>query len=113
MSRLNSERNIADASLLCNQQLEGSVPAALISAPASGQGKSMVTAALARLHHNLGRRVRVFKHGPDYLDPMILEKASGQPVYQLHPWMTGEAECRWRLAAAAAESDLILVEGSM
>jgi cobyrinic acid a,c-diamide synthase len=27
--------------------------------------------------------------------------------------MTGEAECRWRLAEAAAEADLILVEGSM
>ncbi len=54
----------------------------------------MITAALARLHRNLGRRVRVFKHGPDYLDPMVLEKASGAPVYQLHPWMTGEGECQ-------------------
>lgn len=73
----------------------------------------MITAALARLHRNLGRRVRVFKHGPDYLDPMVLEKASGAPVYQLHPWMTGEAECQWRLAKAATEADLVLVEGSM
>ena len=31
--------------------------------------KSMVTAALARLHRNAERSVRVFKHGPDYLDP--------------------------------------------
>lgn len=88
-------------------------PAAMITAPGSGQGKSMVTAALARLHRNAGRKVRVFKHGPDYLDPMVLEVASGQPVYQLHPWMTGEDECRWRLAEAAQEADLILVEGSM
>ena len=85
----------------------------MITAPGSGQGKSMVTAALARLHRNAGRTVRVFKHGPDYLDPMVLEVASGQPVYQLHPWMTGEDECRWRLAQAAREADLILVEGSM
>lgn len=90
-----------------------SVPAAMITAPGSGQGKSMVTAALARLHRNAGRKVRVFKHGPDYLDPMVLEVASGQPVYQLHPWMTGEDECRWRLAEAAQRADLILVEGSM
>lgn len=93
--------------------MNDSVPAAMITAPGSGQGKSMVTAALARLHRNAGRRVRVFKHGPDYLDPMVLEVASGQPVYQLHPWMTGEDECRWRLAEAAQEADLILVEGSM
>ncbi len=90
-----------------------SVPAVMITAPASGQGKSMVTAALARLHRNAGRKVRVFKHGPDYLDPMVLEIASGHPVYQLHPWMTGEDECRWRLAEAAQDADLILIEGSM
>ncbi|KKL78129.1 hypothetical protein LCGC14_2027950, partial [marine sediment metagenome] len=90
-----------------------SVPAVMITAPASGQGKSMVTAALARLHRNAGRKVRVFKHGPDYLDPMMLEVASGHPVYQLHPWMTGEHECRWRLAEAAQDADLILIEGAM
>ncbi|MCH8498796.1 MAG: cobyrinate a,c-diamide synthase [Marinobacter sp.] len=93
--------------------MKHTIPAAMISAPGSGQGKSMVTAALARLHRNAGRKVRVFKHGPDYLDPMVLEIASGQPVYQLHPWMTGEAECRWRLLEAAQTADLILVEGSM
>ncbi|MDL0434100.1 cobyrinate a,c-diamide synthase [Marinobacter sp. TBZ242] len=93
--------------------IRGEAHAALITAPGSGQGKSMVTAALARLHRNAGLRVRVFKHGPDYLDPMLQEVASGQPVYQLHPWMTGEDECRWRLAEAAREADLILVEGSM
>lgn len=93
--------------------IRGECHAALISAPGSGQGKSMVTAALARLHRNAGRKVRVFKHGPDYLDPMVQEVASGAPVYQLHPWMTGEAECRWRLAEAAREADLVLVEGSM
>ncbi|SDX00472.1 cobyrinic acid a,c-diamide synthase [Marinobacter mobilis] len=93
--------------------ITGQAPAALITAPGSGQGKSIVTAALARLHRNAGRKVRVFKHGPDYLDPMVLEVASGQPVYQLHPWMTGEAECHWRLAEAARDADLVLVEGAM
>lgn len=88
-------------------------PALFISAPASGQGKTMVTAALARLHRNLGRRVRVFKTGPDFLDPMILERASGNPVYQLDLWMGGEDHCRALLHEAAGEADLILVEGVM
>ena len=39
-------------------------PALLIAAPASGQGKTTVVAALARLHTRLGRKVRVFKCGP-------------------------------------------------
>ncbi|MCG5548319.1 cobyrinate a,c-diamide synthase [Halorhodospira halochloris] len=73
----------------------------------------MITAALARLHKNAGRRVRVFKHGPDYLDPMVLGVASGAPVYQLHPWMIGSDECRYRVAAAAQDADVILVEGAM
>ncbi|MBF1801951.1 cobyrinate a,c-diamide synthase [Alloalcanivorax profundimaris] len=99
--------------MTANESFAGTVPAALISAPGSGQGKSLITAALARLHRNAGRRVRVFKFGPDYLDPMVLERASGAPVYQLQPWMTGEAECRWRLAEAATQADLILAEGAM
>ena len=84
-----------------------------MSAPASGAGKTTVTAALARLHRNHGRRVRVFKTGPDFLDPMILERASGNPVYQLDLWMGGEAHCRQLLYEAAGDADLILIEGVM
>lgn len=88
-------------------------PALLIAAPASGQGKTTVTAALARLHTRLGRKVRVFKCGPDFLDPMILARASGAPVYQLDLWMVGEGESRRLLWEAAGEADLILIEGVM
>jgi len=88
-------------------------PALLIAAPASGQGKTTVTAALARLHARQGKRVRVFKCGPDFLDPMVLARASGAPVYQLDLWMVGEAESRRLLWQAAGEADLILIEGVM
>lgn len=88
-------------------------PALLVSAPASGQGKTLVTAALARRHRNAGRRVRVFKCGPDFLDPMILERASGALVHQLDLFMCGEDQCRALLHEAAREADLILVEGVM
>jgi len=87
--------------------------ALLVSAPASGQGKTTVTAALARHHRDRGRRVRVFKTGPDFLDPMILECATGAPVYQLDLWMGGEDHCRRLLHDAAGEADLILIEGVM
>ena len=88
-------------------------PALVVSAVASGQGKTSVTAALARLHVRQGRRVRVFKCGPDYLDPYWHQLASGAPVEQLDLWMTGPADCAARLHAAAREADLILVEGVM
>ena len=88
-------------------------PAILVAAPASGQGKTTIVSALARLHARQGRRVRVFKCGPDFLDPFWHQLASGHPVYQIDLWMTGEADVRARLHAAAQESDLIIVEGVM
>jgi len=90
-----------------------SCPALLVAAPASGQGKTTVVAALARLHTRLGRRVRVFKCGPDFLDPQIHAIASGAPCQNIDLWMCGEVDARWRLAEAARNADLILVEGVM
>jgi len=55
----------------------------------------------------------VFKTGPDFIDPGILERASGNPVYQLDLWMVGAKACRQLLYEAALEADLILVEGVM
>lgn len=69
-------------------------PALFVAAAASGQGKTSVTAALARHHRRLGRRVRVFKTGPDFLDPMLLARASGARVYSL--------DLGWSASAAAA-----------
>lgn len=88
-------------------------PALFLSAPASGQGKTTITAALARYHRQQGRRVRVFKTGPDYLDPRILAQASGADVESLDIWMAGEQYCRQKLFQAAQEADLILIEGAM
>lgn len=88
-------------------------PALFITAPGSNHGKTTITAALARHHVNQGRKVRVFKSGPDFLDPMILERACGQPVHQLDLWMMGETECRRLLYEAAQQADLILIEGVM
>lgn len=88
-------------------------PALLVAAPASGQGKTTVTAALARLHQRAGRRVRVFKCGPDFLDPQVLTVASGAAVQNLDLWMCGQADGAARLYTAAGEADLILAEGVM
>lgn len=89
------------------------VKALLVAAVASGQGKTTTTAALARKLVRMGKRVRVFKCGPDFIDPMLLERASGAPVRSLDLWMVGAAQCRTQLAQAAAEADVILIEGVM
>ncbi len=88
-------------------------PALFIGATASGQGKTSVVAALARYHSREGRRVRVFKTGPDFLDPKILEVASGAPVFNVDCWMVGAEQSRALLSQAARSADLILIEGAM
>ena len=90
-----------------------SPPAFLISAIASGQGKTTATAALARRLMREGLSVRVFKVGADFLDAMILERASGHPVHVLDLWMVGESECRRLLDEASETSDVVLIEGVM
>ena len=87
--------------------------AVMISAVASGQGKTTVAAALARKLRRQGQRVYVFKTGPDFLDPMVLQRASGAPVQNLDLWMVGPDRCQALLAQAAAEADVILIEGVM
>jgi len=88
-------------------------PALFIGAPASGQGKTSVVAGLARLHSRQGRKVVIFKCGPDFLDPMIHAVASGNPCQNVDLWLCGVDDVAYRLARAAADADLILVEGVM
>ncbi|NRR34186.1 cobyrinate a,c-diamide synthase [Oxalobacteraceae bacterium] len=85
----------------------------LVAALASGQGKTTVTAALTRKLVRMGKRVRVFKCGPDFIDPMLLERASGAPVRSLDLWMVGIEQCRGQLAEAALHADVILIESAM
>jgi cobyrinic acid a,c-diamide synthase len=85
----------------------------LVSAAASSQGKTTVTAALARKLRRRGQRVRVFKTGPDFLDPKILEQANGAPVYNLDLWIVGQEACHRFLAQAAQDADVVLIEGVM
>lgn len=88
-------------------------PALFLSAPASGQGKTTLTVALARMLRRQGKEVRIFKTGPDYLDPQILEQASGFPVKPIDLWMAGHEWCQQQFYEAAQTADLILVEGAM
>ncbi|MBP6901134.1 MAG: cobyrinate a,c-diamide synthase [Burkholderiaceae bacterium] len=87
--------------------------ALLVAAPASGQGKTTVASALARLHARAGARVRAFKCGPDFLDPQWLALASGAPVDSLDLWINGQDDCAQRLCDAASQADLLVVEGVM
>lgn len=88
-------------------------PAVLVSAAASGQGKTLVTAALARAWRNRGLTVQAFKCGPDFIDSMILQVATGRPVYNLDLGMCGIEDAQTQLYHAAQDADVIIAEGVM
>lgn len=88
-------------------------PAVLVSAPASGQGKTLVTAALASAWRQQGLRVQAFKCGPDFIDSQILQAATLRPVYNVDLGMCGLADGQTQLYRAAQEADVILLEGVM
>ncbi|WP_255573624.1 nucleotide-binding protein [Deefgea tanakiae] len=85
----------------------------LVAAPSSGSGKTTITAGLAWLYRRQGKRVKVFKCGPDFLDPLMLGFASGARVDNLDLWLVGEGLCRQMLAEAARDFDVILIESVM
>ncbi|WP_322893655.1 MULTISPECIES: cobyrinate a,c-diamide synthase [unclassified Yoonia] len=79
----------------------------LISAPASGSGKTTVTLGLLRAFSRT-QSIRSAKSGPDYIDPAFHAAATGQPCVNLDAWaMTPE-----RIKALAGPAPLI-VEGAM
>ncbi|HZR71716.1 cobyrinate a,c-diamide synthase [Bradyrhizobium sp.] len=84
----------------------------IISAPASGVGKTTLTLALARAFRDRGLVVQSFKSGPDYIDPAFHAAATGRVSVNIDSWaMTRESVDA--LAARGANADLVLAEGSM
>ena len=87
-------------------------PGLIISAPASGTGKTTVTLGLLAALRARGVAVQPFKSGPDYIDPAFHTAAAGRVSVNLDTWaMTGTRLCG--LVTAARGADLILAEGSM
>lgn len=86
--------------------------ALVISAPASGTGKTTLTLALARAFRDRGLTVQCFKSGPDYIDPAFHAAATGRISVNMDSWaMPRDAIAA--LAARASDTDLVLAEGSM
>ena len=91
----------------------GSLPPGLIiSAPASGTGKTTVMLGLLAALRARGLVVQPFKNGPDYIDPAFHRAASGRDSFNLDTWAMPGAMLDGILAKATG-ADLILAEGSM
>ncbi len=84
----------------------------LIAAPASGSGKSVLSAGIMA-HFANALSVQGFKIGPDYIDPMVHAAATGRPAHNLDGWMLNDSTNRRIFFDAAKSAELSVVEGVM
>jgi len=87
-------------------------PGLLISAPASGTGKTTLTLGVLAALRARGMNVHPFKSGPDYIDPAFHTAAAGRVSVNLDTWAMSPARLSG-LVSVAAGADLIIAEGSM
>src|ERR1700761_6419494 len=84
----------------------------VISAPASGAGKTTLTLALARAYRDRGLAVQCFKSGPDYIDPAFHAAATGRASVNVDSWAMDRATIE-HLVRRSTDADIVLAEGSM
>ena len=87
-------------------------PGLLVSAPASGTGKTTVTLGLLRALRDRGLTVQPFKSGPDYIDPAFHEAAAGRRSFNLDSWAMDETLFA-TIATEGQGADIAIGEGSM
>ena len=87
--------------------------AIVISAAASGSGKTTVSTGLMAALRRRGTVVAPFKVGPDYIDPGYHALATGRPGRNLDPVLVGEHRVAPLFAHGAAGAELAVVEGVM
>ncbi|TVR09182.1 MAG: cobyrinate a,c-diamide synthase [Salinarimonadaceae bacterium] len=87
-------------------------PGLLVSAPASGTGKTTVMLGLLRALTEDGLSVQPFKSGPDYIDPAFHRAASGRASFNLDTWAMGQGLFE-AIAHRAKGADICVAEGSM
>jgi cobyrinic acid a,c-diamide synthase len=85
----------------------------IIAAPASGSGKTLVTAGLLRHLRRSGVNVAAAKAGPDFIDPTLHAAASGRACLNLDVWAMRRPTLAGLVAELEATADLVLCEGVM
>ncbi len=85
----------------------------IVAAPASGSGKTVLTAALLRLLARRGLQVSPGKLGPDYIDPAFHGAAARSPCFNIDLWAMRPATVAALLDRLVRGSDIAVIEGVM
>jgi len=83
-----------------------------ISAAKRNSGKTTISIALSRLLRDKGLSVQPFKKGPDFIDPMWLNIASGKRTYNLDFYFMSKNKIREHFIAHSLNSEISIVEGN-
>ncbi|TCK61041.1 cobyrinate a,c-diamide synthase [Seleniivibrio woodruffii] len=85
----------------------------MIAADKSGSGKTTLTTGIIRYLTRTGRTVAPFKCGPDYIDTLHLERASGRKAYNLDSVMLSRSTVADVFTKGCAGADAAVIEGVM
>lgn len=86
----------------------------VIGGASSGSGKTTLTLGLLRALYRRKVKVAPYKCGPDYIDPLIHQKAAHTPCYNLDAFFIPETEqLKRHFAQTASQADVCVVEGVM
>ncbi|MEN9432734.1 MAG: hypothetical protein RLZZ422_323, partial [Pseudomonadota bacterium] len=83
-----------------------------ISAAHKSSGKTTLSIGLCAALRAKGLDVQPFKKGPDYIDPMWLGKASGNPCYNLDFNTMSADEVLCKVQQQSYLSDITLIEAN-
>lgn len=85
----------------------------MITAPASGSGKTVLACALLAALKNRGMNPCAFKCGPDYIDPMFHRSVLGVDSHNLDLFLSDEDTVRNLYCHYRASHSSVVVEGAM
>ncbi|HCJ86973.1 MAG TPA: cobyrinic acid a,c-diamide synthase, partial [Gammaproteobacteria bacterium] len=83
-----------------------------LSAAHKSSGKTVVSLGLCAAFKEKSLNVQAFKKGPDYIDPIWLSQASGNPCYNLDFYNMSEDEITQLYGQYASNSDITIIEGN-
>src|ERR671922_1090009 len=89
------------------------LPRVVVAGTHSGVGKTSVVLGILGALRRRGVRVRGFKVGPDFIDPMYHREVTGAPSYNLDSWLMGQDGVRHAFARVAPADGVAIIEGVM